>query len=100
MVTAYGNVSFLTLIIPLSSYLGSFKRKVLLFEAGFAYQRQRDILLIQARNPIRGEGGVGGERMGLVDNNTLRGHTIVVLNRFRDSKQGRVFGTLVFPVGH
>lgn len=83
MVTAYGNVSFLTLIIPLSSYLGSFKRKVLLFEAGFAYQRQRDILLIQACNPIRGERGVGGgERMGLVDNNTLRGHTIVVLNRF------------------
>lgn len=83
MVTAYGNVSFLTSIIPLSSYLGSFKRKVLLFEAGFAYQRQRDILLIQACNPIRGEGGGGGgERMGLVDNNTLRGHTIVVLNRF------------------
>ena len=82
MVAAYGNVSFLTLIIPLSSYLGSFKRKVLLFEAGFAYQRQRDILLIQACNPIRGEGGEGGERMGLVDNNTLRGHTIVVLNRF------------------
>lgn len=26
--------------------------------------------------------GGGGERMGLVDNNTLRGHTIVVLNRF------------------
>ena len=63
MVTAYGNVSFPTLIIPLSSYLGSFKRKVLLFEAGFAYQRQRDILLIQACNPIRGEGGGGwGER--------------------------------------
>ena len=83
MVTAYGNVSFPTLIIPLSSYLGSFKRKVLLFEAGFAYQRQRDIILIQACNPIRGEGGGGGgERMGLVDNNTLRGHTIVVLNRF------------------
>lgn len=82
MVAAYGNVSFPTLIIPLSSYLGSFKRKVLLFEAGFAYQRQRDILLIQACNPIRGEGGEGGERMGLVDNNTLRGHTIVVLNRF------------------
>ena len=38
--------------------------------------------------------------MELVDNNTLRGHTIVVLNRFRDPKQGRVFGTLVFPVGH
>ena len=55
----------------------------MLFEAGFAYQRQRDILLIQACNPIRGEGGGGErERMELVDNNTLRGHTIVVLNRF------------------
>lgn len=58
----------------------------MLFEAGFAYQRQRDILLIQACNPIRGEGGMGGgergERMGLVDNNTLRGYTIVVLNKF------------------
>ena len=65
MVTAYGNVSFLTLIIPLSSYLGSFKRKVLLFEAGFAYQRQRDILLIQACNPTRGEGGGGGGEDGV-----------------------------------
>lgn len=52
-------LSLLPFLIPLSSYLGSFKRKVLLFEAGFAYQRQRDILLIQACNPIRGEGGRG-----------------------------------------